>query len=169
MIGTDRWENDAEHSYQMAALSWYLIRTNGYNLNLEKVLLLCLSHDLVEAHAGDSFLYDDNKRQTKAEREAEAQVRIKKDHKNFPELSEIITEYEAGETNEAKFVRAIDKFVPVLNIYLDGGRSWKETGVSLENILDKKNKPLSESPELMSIWNDLKSDLSANTERYFNN
>ena len=164
---SDRWENDAEHSYQMAMLSWYLISTKKLKLNLEKTILLCLVHDLVEAHAGDSFLYDDKKRETKKQREAEALEKIRHDHREFAEMSACIDEYEAETTPEARFVKAIDKFVPVLNIYLDNGRSWKESGVSLDNILDKKNEPLSASPELSEIWRDLKTELTNNSEKYF--
>ncbi len=33
--GGDRFENDAEHSYQLSMLAWYIISTNNLNLNLD--------------------------------------------------------------------------------------------------------------------------------------
>lgn len=165
--GSEKWENDAEHSYQMALLAWYLINTNNYDLDLEKVILLCLAHDLVEAYAGDSFFYDDKARETKKEREAQALKKIRKEYNSFTQLHQIIVEYEKGSSKEAKFVRAVDKLIPVLNIYIDGGRSWKEAGVSLENILSKKDAPLMASPELAHIWEDLKKILATNQKSLF--
>ena len=36
LIGTEEHESDAEHSWQLAMLAWYLIDTKKLTLNLEK-------------------------------------------------------------------------------------------------------------------------------------
>lgn len=46
-----RSENDAEHSWYLAMMAWYIISTKKLNLSLEKVLLYCIAHDLVEIYA----------------------------------------------------------------------------------------------------------------------
>jgi len=50
-------ENDSEHSYQLAMVSWYLATTEGKNLDIEKILKYALVHDLPEIYAGDTPLY----------------------------------------------------------------------------------------------------------------
>ena len=58
--GKDRMENDVEHSYQLAMLSWYIISTNNLDLNLDLILKYSLVHDLVEVYAGDTYVYTED-------------------------------------------------------------------------------------------------------------
>ena len=47
-------ENDAEHSYSLAMMSWYIISTAKLDLDLQKSIQYSLAHDLVEVYAGDT-------------------------------------------------------------------------------------------------------------------
>src|SRR4051812_27182979 len=74
-----REENDAEHSFQLALLSWYIISSKSLPLNMEKAFKYALAHDLVEVYAGDTpasvhkgFAEE---QKTKHEREASAALR----------------------------------------------------------------------------------------------
>src|SRR3989344_6781029 len=78
----NREENDAEHSYQLATVAWYLISTQGLKLDLGLALRYALVHDLVEVYAGDTPAvqkgYEETKR-TKQEREEKAALRLRKE------------------------------------------------------------------------------------------
>ena len=46
-------------------------------------------------------------------------------------------EFDAGETTEACFARAIDRCMPVLLNLNNGGVSWLENGVSYERVIGR--------------------------------
>lgn len=71
-----RKENDVEHSYFLAMFCWYLCDSLQLKYSKEKVLRYALTHDLHEAYAGDTFIFDAEATKTKKDREANARVRI---------------------------------------------------------------------------------------------
>src|ERR1035437_6388752 len=75
----DRFENDAEHSYQLAMVAWFLIEQDKLKLNKELCSMYALAHDLVEVYAGDTYFLDANHALSKVKREKEALQKIKKD------------------------------------------------------------------------------------------
>lgn len=155
--GTD--ENDAEHSFQLAITAWFVAESNQLNLDKEKVLKYALAHDLVEAYAGDtpSSVHRDfaSERETKHEREREAALRIKNEFPEFSELHQIIEQYEKREDEEARFVYALDKIMPVLNIYLDNGHSWKNFGVSVDDVILYKKDQIADAPAVKKYFDEI--------------
>ncbi len=149
----DRDENDAEHSFQLAFVAWYLIaaqKLKKYDIN--KVIKYAIVHDLVETYAGDTYFEADQKsKDTKHLRESKALQKITQDFAEFPEMIELINKYEERKDNESKFVYTLDKMLPVLNIYLDKGRSWKRDKVSFEMIRNK-DKKIKENKDVMKTW-----------------
>lgn len=139
-----RNENDAEHCCMLALTAWYIISSEKLDLDMEKVMLYALAHDLVETYAGDTDAYstDKNAHATKEAREHEALIRIEKEFPEFPELVVAINEFEARKNKEARFVYALDKIQPTLAVYLDRGASWKKQGITLEQIIAKKKEPI---------------------------
>ena len=59
-----RFENSAEHSWQCAIASIVLQDYYPEKLNIEKVVSMLLIHDLGEIYAGDTWVFDDEKRFT---------------------------------------------------------------------------------------------------------
>ena len=102
-------------------------------------------HDLVEVYAGDTPAvqkgYEEAKR-TKQEREEKAALRLRKEFGEFPELHDLIDAYELRSDEESKFIYALDKIIPVMNIYLDEGHSWKIHDISLDDIIENKKNNL---------------------------
>jgi putative hydrolase of HD superfamily len=149
-------ENDAEHSYQLAITAWYLVESNKLDLDIGKVLRYALAHDLVEAYAGDTpsdvHRKYEAERNTKKHREEEAALRLREEFKEFPDLHEIIEHYEKREDEESKFVYALDKIMPILNIYLDDGYSWKANNVSVEDVVQYKKEKIAESPIIQKYF-----------------
>lgn len=150
---SDARENDAEHSYQLAVLGWY-VASQIDHLDEVRVLKYGLAHDLVEVYAGDTdvFSKDADFHASKQEREAKAAEQLKKEFPEFAELHEILEEYEKKDNSESRFVYALDKLVPALNIYQDGGRTWRKRGITLGMIIEEKTKKISISPEVAQYF-----------------
>lgn len=153
VTGIDRDENDLEHVGQLALLAWYIAESEKLDLDQEKLIKYALAHDLVETYAGDTYFHttDQALKDSKAEREANAAKRIRTEFSEFDDLHELIEAYEEKKDKEARFIYALDKMIPVLNIYLDHGRSWKRDKVTLE-MIRKKDEKIAESPELINAW-----------------
>lgn len=132
-------ENDVEHSFGLALTCWYLQPKIAPKLDLSAVLQIALAHDIVELHAGDTFVFDTKQAATKTRREQEAAQQIAKDWSDFPELSERATEYMNKASEEAKFVKAVDKLLPVLMIEIGEAETfWNKHAISLG--MERKNK-----------------------------
>lgn len=140
--GEEAYENDSEHSFQLAMIALYIIEENKLFLDAYKCMGLALVHDILEVHAGDTYIYG-NDISDKAEHETAAIERLKKDWPKQKLMHALIDEYEAKETAEAKFVYALDKLVPILNNYLDDGRNWKQDGITLSQLQSKKVNKIS--------------------------
>ncbi len=166
---TDRYENDAEHSYQLAMTAWYLISANSLNLNLEKVLKYALLHDLVEVYAGDTYAYASEEEKTsKHDREQKALEQLKREFPEFEDLSEIIQAYEQKDSPESRFVYALDKLLPMMNTYLDQGRTWKRQHISLEEIVAYKKPKMQLSLPVKAYYDTLLEILRKHRSDFFN-
>ena len=164
--GEDRMENDAEHSYQLALVAWYLAEKHALPLNKEKLLQYALVHDLVEAYAGDTYFYRDAAAdQKKKEAEHMAAERIAREFPDFPKLHETLAAYEKQGDDEAKFLYSLDKLLPVINIYKDGGRSWKAHGVTLEMTAIEKSKKITD-PLIAHYLTDLLDTLAKHQDMF---
>ena len=64
LSGHGRRENDAEHAWHMAIMSYLLREYSNESVDIAKVMLMCLIHDIVEIDAGDTFAYDEEGRKT---------------------------------------------------------------------------------------------------------
>ena len=126
-----------------------------------------LSHDLVEIYAGDTFIFDKEKASSQRQREKVALTKIKKRFSHFGKLITTIQNYEKKKDDESKFIYALDKMIPPLQIHLEGGKLWKEKKVSLEDLLEKKNKKIALSPDVEKYWKELTEEFTENKKKYF--
>lgn len=155
--GLDRDENDVEHSYSLAMLAWFINDLYDLKLDMEKTFKYALVHDLLEVYAGDTFFYHRTQEiiDDKAKREAEGIIKLKEKYTEFPELHEIISTYEKKEDRESKFVYALDKIEPILNIYLDGGRTWRKHEITIEMLENGKKPKVALDPTIEKVFADL--------------
>lgn len=142
-------ENDAEHAWHAAMMAILLSEYATEQIDVLKVVKMILIHDIVEIDAGDTYAYDDAGLSTQAEREAKAANRI---YNILPAdqadaLLELWREFEALESAEAKFAKAMDNLQPVLLNAASDGKAWKEHGVKLSKIL-KRNIVTEEAADL---------------------
>lgn len=154
VTGVDRWENDAEHSYQLAFIAWYIVQKEQLPLRLDKIFMYSIAHDLVEVYAGDTFAHDRDAavHASKAERERLAAIQLQNEFADFPELHEAIQGYEHLVDEESRLVYALDKILPPTNIYIDGGRTWRELGITYEMIAKAKADKVAVSPVIKKYW-----------------
>lgn len=166
-----RNENDAEHCCMLALTAWYVVSSKKLDLDIEKVILYALAHDLVETYAGDTdaFSTDENAHATKEAREHEALLRIQREFPEFPELIIAINAFEARENKEARFVYALDKIQPTLAVYLDKGASWRKQGITLEQVISRKKDVIEKNdPTVFNYFNQLIALLKKEEMELFN-
>lgn len=154
--GVDRWENDVEHSYSLAMLAWYILDTEQLPLDRDLVFRYALAHDLVEVYAGDTYLYSEDKEllASKPERERLAAERLLAEFPEVPEMHAAISGYVKKEDDESRFVYALDKMEPFFKCYLDGGRTWKEKGITLEMLYENKKDKVALSSEIKTYFDE---------------
>ncbi|WP_328327688.1 MULTISPECIES: HD domain-containing protein [unclassified Streptomyces] len=156
-----RKESVAEHSWHLALVSWILHREFerecGHALDLEKMLKLCLMHDLVEIDAGDpsAWLAQHNTDKARIEEEV-AQRRFAPLPAGLgTEFLALWHEYEEGQTPEARIVRGVDRLNPALMRFLTG-QGWQDVGADAE-ALDRLQLPrIQVSETLTALYQEIR-------------
>ena len=153
LSGHGRNENDAEHAWHMAIMAYLLREYANEEVDIAKVMLMCLIHDIVEIDAGDTYAYDTESLKTQKIREDAAKERIYSllpdDQKT--ELIALFDEFEEYQTAEARFAHAMDNLQPlILNNSNDGG-DWREHGVSAKTVNGRQSKTRLGSKKLFEI------------------
>ena len=153
LSGHGRKENDAEHAWHMAVMAYLLKEYANAPVDVARVMLMCLIHDVVEIDAGDTYAYDAQGLQTQKAREDAAKERIfsllPDDQK--ADLLAVFDEFEANETAEAKFAHAMDNFQPLLLNHSNGGSDWREHGVHAGQVYGRQAKTRDGSEKLYEI------------------
>jgi putative hydrolase of HD superfamily len=154
-------ENNVEHSFSLAMMSWFLA-PHFPNLNIGKLMQICLAHDMLEVYCGDTFSFDDEAVKGQKAREAVAVDKLKKEWADFPALNQVIDEFEEGKTDEAKFAHAIDKLQSALMDYLSEGGAWHKLGITFDKWVTTKDEAILISPEVAEYYQQLKDILVKN-------
>ena len=152
-----RNENNAEHSFQLALMSWYLNHSLKKNLDDTALIQYSLIHDLIEIYAGDTPVYskDQNLINSKPLRESQAMQQLTKKLKDHSQIIKKIHSYQSKSTPESAFVYAVDKLLPLLNIFQDNGYAWKTHNLTIDIIQSTTLTKLEQFPEIENICKDL--------------
>ena len=160
LSGHSRRENDAEHAWHMAIMAYLLKEYANEEVDIAKVMLMCLIHDVVEIDAGDTYAYDKEAQKTQKAREEAAKERIysllPEDQKK--EFTAIFDEFEAYESAEAKFAHALDNLQPLILNNSNEGGDWKEHGVSASTIYVRHSKTRLGSERLFEATDEIIQD-----------
>lgn len=153
LSGNGRNENDAEHSWHMAIMAYLLKEYANEKVDIAKVMLMCLIHDIVEIDAGDTYAYNDESLQTQKSREDAAKERIFSilPEEQAADLIALFDEFEAFETAEAKFAHAMDNFQPLILNNSNNGGDWRAHNVTAEQVYKRQNKTKLGSEKLFEI------------------
>ena len=153
LSGHGRRENDAEHAWHMAIMAYLLREYANEEVDIGKVMLMCLIHDIVEIDAGDTYAYDEENLKTQKAREDAAKERIfsilPEDQK--AEMTALFDEFEAYETAEARFAHSLDNLQPLLLNNSNEGGDWKEHQVTAEAVYGRQRKTRLGSEKLFEV------------------
>ena len=153
LSGNGRNENDAEHSWHMAIMAYLLREYANEEVDITKVMMMCLIHDIVEIDAGDTYAYDEDGLKTQKDREEAAKQRIFSilPDEQAKELVALFEEFESYETAESRFAHALDNIQPLMLNNSNNGSDWKAHKVTSEQIYKRHSKTKLGSEKLFEI------------------
>lgn len=153
LSGGGRRENDAEHAWHMAIMAFLLKEYANEEVDLAKVMVMCLIHDIVEIEAGDTYAYDREGLSTQKAREDQAKIHLysllPEDQKN--ELISLFDEFEEGKSPEARFAHAMDNLQPLLLNNANEGGDWRLHQVQAKDVYERQKKTREGSEVLYAI------------------
>ncbi len=157
LSGRGRNENDAEHAWHMAIMAYLLQEYANEPVDVTRVMLMCLIHDVVEIDAGDTYAYDTEGLKTQKAREDAAKERI---YSLLPDdqkqaLQSIFDEFEQNSTPEARFAHAMDNLQPLLLNDSNDGGDWREHQVTAAQVYGRQSKTAESSQKLYEITDEL--------------
>ncbi len=143
VIGTERRETDAEHSWHLALMAMVLAEyVTGYAIDVYKVVKMLLIHDIVEIDAGDTYCFDQQAGMDKDVREQAAAGRLfgLLPDDQSRELRDLWEEFEQKKSPEARLADALDRLQPLLLHYHTGGKSWQENGITSDKVRERNKR-----------------------------
>ncbi len=153
LSGHGRNENDAEHAWHMAIMAYLLREYANEEVDIGRVMLMCLIHDIVEIDAGDTYAYDAEGQKTRKAREDAAKERIfsllPDDQKQ--ELTALFDEFEDAVTPEARYAHAMDNLQPLMLNHSNGGADWRAHGVKADQVYGRQTGTRYGSEKLFQV------------------
>ena len=148
-------ESVAEHSWRLALMAFFL-RNEFPEADMDKVVRMCLVHDLGEAFTGDIPSF----RKTEADERREDEL-LSGWVDSLPEplrgeLAALYAEMEARETTEAKIYKALDGMEAVLQHNEADLSTWEENEYTLN--LHYAEERVGFSPVLTALRDALRED-----------
>ncbi len=157
LSGHGRRENDAEHAWHMAVMAYLLREYANEPVDIAKVMILCLIHDIVEIEAGDTYAYDEESHKSKKEREDAAKEKIfsllPEDQKR--DFTALFDEFEGGKTAEARFAKAMDNLQPLILNNSNGGSDWREHRNTYAQVYGRHSGTRAGSEKLFAYTDDV--------------
>ncbi len=157
LSGYTRQENDAEHAWHIAMMTYLLKEYANEEFDVAKAMMMALIHDIVEIDAGDTYAYDTKGLVTQKERESKAADRIfgllpndQKEH-----LITLFEEFEEGKTPEARFAKTMDNLQPILLNDYNNGADWRTHEVNKSQVLNRQKSSKLGSEEIWEFAKDL--------------
>lgn len=143
-LGLQRYENSAEHSWQIALLALSLLPHAQAPLDGARVVEMLLVHDIGEIDSGDALVYADIDWAARKRDERAAVGRI------FgllppPQGERFLArwiEFDDESTPEAVFAHAVDRAMPALLNLANEGQSWRENGVTHDQVVRRIGPPI---------------------------
>ena len=134
-LGMERYENSAEHSWQVTLAALMLKDYAAQPVDINRVLRMLLIHDLCEIDTGDVIVYA-AVGSAHEEAEAAATQRILGMLPNAmgDEYIALWHEFEASKSADARFAKALDRALPLIHNLNDQGHSWQSHGITKDQV-----------------------------------
>ncbi|MEZ4195549.1 MAG: HD domain-containing protein [Candidatus Paceibacterota bacterium] len=148
-------ESVAEHIYGMHICAQYFLPLEDPKGTWDKVRIyeLITLHDIDELETGDMLGYLKTDDIRDKERESKIKVLEKLPDHLKPHFEELINDYENQETSESHFVKAIDRFEPLLQMYSEFGRHVINHNKTTSEQAQRIKKPYLEKYPVMQKFN----------------
>jgi len=157
LSGHGRRENDAEHAWHMAVMAYLLKEYSNEEIDITRVMLMCLIHDIVEIEAGDTYAYDEELKKTQKAREDTAKEKLYSmlpaDQKE--ELTALFDEFEECRSAEAKFAHAMDNLQPLILNHSNNGGDWRAHQVTAGQVYGRQAKTKEGSETLYEVTDEI--------------
>lgn len=160
-LGLDRYENSAEHSWQIALLAASLAPLAAEPVNVDRVVSMLLVHDLGEIDTGDTIVYAEGGWEERRQAELAAVTRIfgLLPPETGARFQALWQEFDDGRTPEARFAHAVDRAMPALLNLHNHGQSWRENGITHARVVARIGGPIREG--CPALWEYMEARLDA--------
>ncbi len=151
-VGLERYENSAEHSWHVCLAALMLKDYADAPIDIDRVIKMLLIHDLGEIDVGDTIIYAS---ETPELKESEA-AGVKRILDLLPdgrgdEYMALWHEFEAGQTADSQYARAIDRVPPLLHNLHGGGHSWKKYSIPFDKVMGLNSRIAKGSEDVWSV------------------
>ncbi|PSU34251.1 HD domain-containing protein [Photobacterium lutimaris] len=136
----NRQENSAEHSWHIALMAQVLKDYIEEPVDVNRAVMMLLIHDIVEIDAGDTFAFaEQHELDGQEEKEIAAANRLfgLLPEAQFNEMKSLWLEFEQAETADARFAKAMDRILPLIQNMSNGGGSWVKHTVTKQQVLKR--------------------------------
>jgi len=136
----NRFENSAEHSWHISLTAQILHEYAVENVNISRVMSMLLIHDIVEIDAGDMFAFADIKdHKEQADKEIAAANRIfgLLPEEQYLHFKQLWLEFESAKTIDARFAKAMDRVLPLLQNMRNDGGSWARHNIAKSQVIER--------------------------------
>ena len=116
-------ENVAAHSWRTAVMA-YLMKDELEDIDTDKVIRMCLLHDIGEAVTGDIPTFEKTEEHEEVEKQAGDELLKSLPGPLYQEITALFEEMDAQETKEARVYKALDKLEAVIQHNQSDIRTW---------------------------------------------
>jgi putative hydrolase of HD superfamily len=154
LIDGSRPENSAEHSWHICLYALVLAEQAGPGVQIDRVLRMLLVHDIVEIDAGDAPIHGKIDHAAMAAKEAAAADRLfgLLPAEQGASLLALWQEFEAAESPDAQFAKAIDRLPPPIANLENGGGTWIDYDVTLAQLDSRVGVPIQRGAPGLWAW-----------------
>ncbi len=160
-------ESTAAHSWRLSLMVFVFANELNLNLNIEKALKIAIVHDIAESITGDidyvlvakGVVSKEEKKEM--EESAMQEIRNTLPEKTGDEIYDLWKEYEDKLSNEAKFVKALDKLEALTHLIEVGYKSYDKP----EIIPFYADAAVKAFPELSEVLKNIKKELKLEFEK----
>jgi putative hydrolases of HD superfamily len=167
-LGLDRYENSAEHSWQLALLAQSLAPFAPAGVDMNRVVAMLLVHDIGEIDTGDTLVFAEHgwQERKRAERAAVERIFGLLPYAQAQQFLALWQSFDDADSDEARFAHAVDRAMPVLLNLHNHGQSWRENGISYERVVARVAAPIRDG--CPALWDYLAARLdSARRDGWF--
>lgn len=147
-VSGGRRENSAEHSWHLALYAMVLADQAPEGVSIARVIRMLLLHDLVEIDTGDAPIHAQgpaahgSDQRLAAEAAAAQRIFGLLPPDQAAAFRALWDEFEAAETPDAMFAKALDRVQPVMLNIAAGGGTWREYNVTAEQLERRVGRPI---------------------------